>query len=58
MTAQAMVDLKKPSLYDLFLLHAHARGELAATPDGAETVFSVEAGTPFRLEEIASQYMA
>ena len=58
LTAQAMVDLKKPSLYDVFVLHARARGELIASPKGADTVFSVEAGTPFRLEEIASQYMA
>ena len=53
-----MVELKKPTLYDLFMLHARARGELIASPEGANTVFSVEAGTPFRLEEIASQYMA
>jgi hypothetical protein len=51
------VDLKKPSLYDLFVLHAAARGEQVQTPEDADTVFSVETGTPFRPEEIASQYL-
>ena len=56
-TLQSMVSLKKPNLYDLFLLHAEARGETVKSPEGADAVFSVESGTPFRQEEIASQYL-
>ena len=50
--------LGKPNLYELLRLHAHARGEMVDIPDEADTIFSVENGTPFRLEEIASAYMA
>ncbi len=57
-TVRSLVELRKPNLYDLFRLHAIARGEEVATPDSADTVFSVATETPFRLEEIASQYMA
>jgi hypothetical protein len=58
LTLRSMVDWKKPNLYDLFVLHAKARGEIVAQPEQADTVFSVENETPFQLEEIASQYMA
>jgi hypothetical protein len=57
LTMQSLIDLKKPSLYDLFVLHAAARGERVNSPEEADTVFSVEAGTPFRQEEITSQYL-
>lgn len=57
LTLQAMTDLAKPSLYDLLALHIRARGERVDDPTAADTVFSVESGTPFRLEEIASEFM-
>jgi len=57
LTLWSLVHLRKPTLRDLFLLHARARGTLADTPEGAETVFSVASGTPFRLDEIASQFL-
>lgn len=57
LTVQSLVHLKRTSLYDLFTLHAAARGKRVSTPEDADTVFSVEAGTPYRLEEIASQYL-
>ncbi|MBC8138848.1 MAG: TerD family protein [Fibrella sp.] len=57
-TVRSLVELQKPNLYDLFRLHAIARGEQVGSPDDAETVFSVANETPFRVEEIASQYMA
>lgn len=57
LTLQALTHLNKPNLYDLFLLHATARGELSGTPEEAQTVFSVENGIPFRQEEIASRYL-
>lgn len=57
-TVQALTQAAKPNLYDLLFLHAAARGEIVNTPGDADTVFSVATETPFRLEEIASQYMA
>jgi hypothetical protein len=57
LSLHALTSLKKPTLYDLFELHAQARGTLVGTPEEAETVFSVASGTPFRLDEIASQFL-
>ena len=54
---QSFVTMKKPSLYDLFLLHAAARGTVVETHEQAESVFSVAVGTPFRLDEIGSQFL-
>ncbi|PQP86464.1 TerD family protein [Paenibacillus sp. AR247] len=55
---KAMTTLRKPDLYDLFTLHAKARGELTETPGEADTVFSVEQGvTPYDIEEIMAEYM-
>lgn len=56
-TLQAMTRLNKPNLYDLFRLHAAARGELVESPEQAEIVFSAADGIPFRHEEIASGYL-
>ncbi len=39
----AMTRLKPPHLYDLWHLHAQARGRLTKTPQNADTVFSAEA---------------
>ena len=57
LSLRALTSLHKPTLYDLFLLHAQARGVLVGTPEEAETVFSVASGTPFRLDEIASKFL-
>ena len=57
LTLRTMAELSKPTLYDLFALHAEARGGLAGSPDGAESAFSVAAGTPYELERIASEFM-
>jgi hypothetical protein len=54
---QAFTKIKKPSLYDLLSLHAVSRGKLVGDPKKADVVFSVEAGTPFELEKIASEFM-
>lgn len=54
---RSLVELKKPDLYDLFRLHAKARGEQVDHPEDADTVLSVANGTPFRLDDIAAQYM-
>ncbi|HAS46689.1 MAG TPA: cytoplasmic protein [Microscillaceae bacterium] len=57
---KAMTTLKKPNLYDLFMLHAQARGELVYQNDRneAEVVFTPEEGiTPFDIELIMAEYM-
>jgi hypothetical protein len=55
---QALTQVNKPNLYDLLTLHAQSRGKLTSNPDKADVVFSVEAGTPFELEKIASEFMS
>lgn len=58
LTIRALVELNKPTLYDLLSLHARARGEIVESIEDAETAFSVESGLPFELERIASEFMA
>jgi hypothetical protein len=56
---QAMESMVKPNLYDLFMLHALARGELVESAGEADTVFSLEAGiTPFDISTIMAEYIA
>ncbi len=56
--ARAIVGLDRPNLYDLFLMHAEARGESAAR-DRADTVFSVHEGVnPFDTDKILSEFLA
>ena len=55
---RAIVELKKPTLRELFLLHAEARGTIVDTKAEADTVFSMNEGlTPFDLPQIAADYM-
>ena len=54
---QAFNEIKKPNLYDLFNIHAKARGVIVSNPEDADTVFSVANDTPYNLEVIASEYM-
>ncbi|WP_090909644.1 TerD family protein [Paenibacillus sp. cl141a] len=55
---KAMTALRKPDLYDLFMLHAKARGEFVDHAEQAETIFSVEHGvTPFDIEHIMADYV-
>jgi hypothetical protein len=56
-TAQALTEMIKPNLYDLLMLHAKARGVVVKAKDQADTVFSLEAETPFRQEEIAANFL-
>ena len=58
LTLRSLVEMRRPNLYDLFALHARARGERVSSADEADAVFSVADGTPFRLEEIAARYLA
>jgi len=49
----------KLSLYDLFELHAEARGEQIESKENADTVFSLEEGiTPFDVVKISSDFVA
>jgi hypothetical protein len=57
MALRSLVSVQRPNLYDLFILHARARGRRVSRPADADTVFSVADGTPFRLEEIAADYL-
>ncbi|MFF2157288.1 TerD family protein [Paenibacillus chitinolyticus] len=55
---KAMTTLRKPDLYDLFLLHAKARGAAVDTADEADTIFSVDSGvTPYDIEQIMAEYV-
>jgi len=57
---RAIVELNKPTLYDLFLMHAEARGEMIDNPDKAETVFGLYEGTvtAFETDVVLSEYLA
>jgi hypothetical protein len=55
---QALISLKKPNLYDLFMIHARARGILVEEIADADTVFGIDQGvTPFDIEQIISSYL-
>lgn len=55
---KAMTALQKPDLYDLFMLHAKARGELVETADQADAIFSEGKGiTPYDIEQIMAEYL-
>lgn len=55
---QAMTSVVKPNLYDLFQLHATARGEVTSNIEDADTVFSMDEGiTPFDTGTIVGQYL-
>jgi hypothetical protein len=56
--ARAITSLVKTNLYDLFELHARARGERVEDVAEAETVFSLTTGiTPFDIEQIAADFL-
>jgi len=56
---KAMSDMQKCNLYDLFRLHAMARGTLVENEEAADIIYSPERGvTPFDIEMIMSEYIA
>ncbi len=56
--ARGITAMIKPNLFELFDLHATARGERVDSPEEADTVFSVHTGTtPFAIEEIMANYL-
>lgn len=55
---KAITNLSKFNLYQLFKMHANARGTIIDEIDKADTVFSVDRGiTPFDIEKIMSEFM-
>lgn len=57
---RAIVDLNKPTIYDLFQMHAEARGNIIDNPDDAETKFGLYDGSvsAFDTSVILSEYLA
>jgi hypothetical protein len=55
---KAMLALHKPTLYELFALHAEARGTPTAERAAADTVFAIDGGvTPFDIPLILAEYL-
>jgi len=56
---KALTQLSKPNLYDLFKLHAKARGTLVKEKSEADIVFGLNKGdvTAFDIEKIVSDYL-
>jgi len=56
---KAFTKIKKTNLYDLFFLHAMARGRVVKTPAQADVQFLSYGPQPvqFDLAKIASEYM-
>lgn len=60
MTLKAMTHLRRGTLYDLFQLHAEARGSQVSTRQEADKIFDMDTTdpSPFDLPGIAAGYMA
>lgn len=57
-TCFAMVNMKKPTLYDLIQLHICARGEEVSSKEEADLVFDLEEGiTPYDADVFMGQYL-
>ncbi|RNB52843.1 hypothetical protein EDM57_20510 [Brevibacillus gelatini] len=55
---RALTTLVKPTLYELFSLHAQARGTLVERAEDADTIFSMNEGiTPYDLEKIMADFL-
>ena len=60
-TLEAIISMKnKISLYELFNMHAKARGEIVENREEADTVFSTYEGdvTPYNISIINDKYLA
>ncbi|CAN5260600.1 TerD family protein [soil metagenome] len=57
LSLKSLVDINKPTLYDLLLLHAEARGQIVDKTVSATTHFSVD-DIAFDLTRISSEFMA
>jgi hypothetical protein len=55
---KAICEMNRPTLSNLFFLHATARGELVSTPEEADIKFSMDGDvTPFDIEKIVGEYL-
>ena len=55
---KALTNLVKPNLYQLFHIHAIARGSLTPSVEEADTIFAVEQGiTPFDMDVIMAEFL-
>ncbi len=58
LACKAFTELAKPTLYDLFALHAKARGKIVTKKDKADIVYSLDGTvTPFDIDKIGAQYL-
>jgi len=58
LVCKAFTELAKPNLYDLFSLHAKARGKIVKNKDKADIVFSMDGTvTPFDIDKIGALYL-
>lgn len=57
LVGKAFTQITKPNLFDLFSLHAVARGRITQKESIADTVFSTKQGIQFDLAKIASEYL-
>ncbi|MCA9016323.1 MAG: hypothetical protein KDA77_13405, partial [Planctomycetaceae bacterium] len=57
---RAIVELKKPTLFELFEMHASARGHIVESQAAADTVFDLYEGTvsAFDTDTILSEYLS
>ena len=56
---KAITNMKKPTLFDLFTMHAKARGTIVEDKSKADTIFSLTDGiTPYMFDKITSDFMA
>ena len=53
----AFTEKEFPNLYDLLVLHSAARGEIIEDKDEADTVFSVEEGTPYNTDTLLAEFL-
>ena len=59
-TCKAMVDVKKPNLYDLFTFNAKARGVITDNPDEADIRFGLDDNCdvkPSDIDVIVGKYL-
>jgi len=55
---KAILEMVKPTLYELFMLHAKSRGKLVNSKEEADTVFSLNHGiTPLDTDTIVAKFL-
>ena len=54
---QNLISMDRFNLYDLFMLHVKARGDITLNRDTADLVLSVDNETPFQTDKIVSEYL-